>query len=269
MNDIIFRLFDFINNSKTKDINYFIAITLLHDVKNIHNMNITALSDRCYTSPAAVTRFCRKIGFKSFQEFKDCTQISVERNRLEVKTSHPLDKEKIARELQRDLYSKIADWLNSSKDIINIDKVYKIIELIHDSKKVSFYGTQLSQAIAQDFQLRVLQCNKFVNAFSDIQEQLEDAEELDEESLAIIVSPSGRYINWNENLLNTIKKSGCTLVVITHNEELDFLERADLVININGETNDETGFSSERFSLMYFFDFLIACYMETYKKVNY
>jgi DNA-binding MurR/RpiR family transcriptional regulator len=264
MNDIIFRLFDFINNSKTKDINYFIALTLLHDVNSIGSMNITALAERCYTSPAAITRFCKKIGFRSFQEFKDLTQVSVEQYKIVDKLPHPDEKERIAQELQSALYNKIASWLNSSKDAIDIAKVSNIIELIRNSKKVSFYGTQLSQAIAQDFQLRLLRSNKFVNAFSDVQEQLEDTEELDENSVAIIVSPSGRFINGNPILLDSIKKSNCTVIIITHNKELTFLKQADIVFYLSVDSQNETGFTSERFSLMYLFDFMGAYYTEIY-----
>lgn len=60
LKDIIFRLLDFINNNKTKDTNYYIALTLLKDVRHIANMNITVLAEACYTSPAAITRFCKK-----------------------------------------------------------------------------------------------------------------------------------------------------------------------------------------------------------------
>ncbi|TDT62303.1 RpiR family transcriptional regulator [Fonticella tunisiensis] len=263
MNDIIFRLLDFINNSKNKDTNYFIALTLLHDVKNIPNMNITTLADRCYTSPAAITRFCKKIGYKSFQEFKDYAKTSVEDD-VTIRITDSSDKEVIAQELQEALYNKIVNWLVSSKNMIDFHKAFKIIELIHYCKKVSFFGTQLSQAIAQDFQLRLVKHNKFVSAFSDIQEQFEDVEDLDEDSAAIVISPSGRFINGNIPLLEAIKKTGCKLVIITHNKEVPFLEQADIVYYLNGSTYDETGFSSERFSLMYFFDFMIAFYSQLY-----
>lgn len=264
VNDIIFRLFDFINNSKIKDTNYFIALTLLHDLKNIPNMYITTLADKCYTSPAAITRFCKRIGFTSFQEFKDCIQMFISNSNLKAKDVNLLEKEEVVEKLQEALYSKIESWLKSSRNTINTLKSYKIISLIHDYKKVSFYGTQLSQAISQDLQLRLIKYNKFVSAFSDIQEQLEDAENLDEDSIAIVVSPSGRFINANNHLLKIIKESKCTLIVITNNTKLPFLNNADIVFYLNGDSNKETGFSSERFSLMYFFDFIAAYYIESY-----
>lgn len=264
MKDIIFRLLDFINNHKTKDTNYFIALTLLHDVHNIANMNISALADSCYTSPAAVTRFCRRIGYKTFQEFKDYAKTNVLDSNMPVVIRNRNNPEKIGEELQVVLYQKIVGWLNASENMIDVHKVQTIIEYIHHAKKVSFYGTQLSQAMAQDFQYRLVKIGKFVSAFSDIQEQLEDMEDLDECSVAIVTSPSGRYMEGNKELLKKLVESNAKVIILTHNKSVPILEAADLVYYLNGNTHDRTGFSSERFSLMYFFDFMIAYYQQLY-----
>ncbi|WP_226038311.1 MurR/RpiR family transcriptional regulator [Aquibacillus saliphilus] len=265
MNDIIYRLFDYINNHKDKDINYLIALTLLHDVKSIPNMNISLLANKCFTSPAAITRFCRRIGYNSFQEFKEYARLSVEQHNMETKSIQDSDLESVGKELQTSFYNKIVSWLNSSKDMIDIDNVLKMIDLIHDSSKVSFFGKQLSQAMAQDFQVRLIQFNKFVSAFSDILEQQNDIDELDASSLSVVVSPSGRFIQANKDLIQSIVDSKSKLIIITHNQDSPYLNKADIVIHLNGTTYDEIGLSSERFSLMYLFDFTIAYYSQIYQ----
>ncbi|WP_400243489.1 MurR/RpiR family transcriptional regulator [Niallia sp. JL1B1071] len=270
MKDIIFRLLDFINNYKTKDTNYFIALALLKDVHRIANMNISILAESCYTSPAAITRFCKKIGYASFQEFKDIAKNDRLENPVDEYIDQGLQVNEVGAELQKQFYQKMVDWLETMEKGMDVANVRKILDIIHHSKKVSFFGTQLSQAMAQDFQYRLVKYGKFVHAFSDIQEQMEDIAELDKESVAIITSPSGRFIEGNRELIQSIQKSKAKIIIITHNEKVPFIDSADMVYRLHGKTYDRTGFSSERFGLMYFFDFAIAFYQKLYlvKSVN-
>ncbi len=267
MKDIIFRLLDFINNHKTRDANYFIALKLLGDVYKIPDMNISALADSCFTSPAAVTRFCRRIGYKNFQEFKDFAKISVMDESPAFQSVQELENpEQTGEVLQKVLYEKIVGWLKASENIIDVEKVQGIMECIHHANKVSFYGTQLSQAMAQDFQFRLVRLGKFVSAYSDVQEQKADMDDLDENSVAIVASPSGRFILGNEELMTKLTKTKAKIILITHNQDAALLEKADIVYYLNGDSHDKTGFSSERFSLMYFFDFAIAYYQQLFYK---
>jgi len=264
LKDIIFRLLDFINNHKTKDTNYFIALALLKDVQQIANMNISVLAESCYTSPAAITRFCKKIGYASFQEFKDIAKKDSIENSIDEYIEQGLQVNEVAKVLHKQFYQKMVEWLHTMETGMNVSDVREILEVIHDAEKVSFFGTQLSQAMAQDFQYRLVKYGKFVHAFSDIQEQMENIAELDDQSVAIITSPSGRFIEGNVELMRLIQKSKAKIIIITHNDEIPFIEKADIVYRLHGKTYDRTGFSSERFGLMYFYDFAIAFYQKLY-----
>ena len=69
MGDLIYRLLLFLNSSKENDINYNIAITMLRNIRSIPEMSINKLADICFTSPAAITRFCHKLGYSNLIEF--------------------------------------------------------------------------------------------------------------------------------------------------------------------------------------------------------
>ena len=170
----------------------------------------------------------------------------------------------VAKVLHKQFYQKMVEWLHTMETGMNVSDVREILEVIHDAEKVSFFGTQLSQAMAQDFQYRLVKYGKFVHAFSDIQEQMENIAELDDQSVAIITSPSGRFIEGNVELMRLIQKSKAKIIIITHNDEIPFIEKADIVYRLHGKTYDRTGFSSERFGLMYFYDFAIAFYQKLY-----
>jgi len=264
MRDIIFRLLDFINNHKTKDTNYYIALNLLKDIHNIAHINISVLAETCYTSPAAITRFCKKIGYSSFQEFKNIAKHENIDNPIDELIDRSLNVVEIGDILQDKLYNKMVGWLASMESKINVSTVQSLLTMIHEGEKVSFFGTQLSQAMAQDFQYRLVKCGKLVHAFSDIQEQLADASELNEHSVAIITSPSGRFIERNADLMKLLRDTKAKVIIITHNIEVADKHDPELVYHLHGMTYDQTGYSSERYALMYFFDFAIAFYQQMY-----
>ena len=80
MGDLIYRLLLFLNDSREETLNYTIALTMIRNIREIPNMTINKLADMCYTSPAAISRFCRKLGYSSLSEFKKALSISINTN---------------------------------------------------------------------------------------------------------------------------------------------------------------------------------------------
>lgn len=71
MNHIISILEDF-SQKNHQPINKLIAQTILanSDINNFSNLNLTILAKQSYTSTASIIRFCKKLGFSGYSEFK-------------------------------------------------------------------------------------------------------------------------------------------------------------------------------------------------------
>ena len=64
------KLLSYISTTLVHDSNYDIALILLKNYSRLKDLSIGEVAELCYVSPAAISRFCRFIGFDNFKEFK-------------------------------------------------------------------------------------------------------------------------------------------------------------------------------------------------------
>ena len=129
----------------------------------------------------------------------------------------------------------------------------EVLKLIHDSDNVAFFGTQFSHSVALHFQTDLLMLEKFTMAYMEQTSQLQCAKELDENSVAIILTVSGHIFNGSQKMISYIKKSNAKVVMITNDKSFDFgfepnyiIEgKIDLVKGENG-TVEIVDFKSEK-----------------------
>jgi RpiR family transcriptional regulator, carbohydrate utilization regulator len=266
MGDLIYRLLLFLNSSKSNDINYNIALTMLRNIKSISDMSINKLADICYTSPAAITRFCHKLGYSSFIQFKENIKIYIDNyNSGSMKPtaiSYDLSREDILSNMASEITKEIEN-LENSLDLKIVDRV---VELIYSSNNVCFFGTQFAQLMAQDLQRKLANLSKITYHGSDIQEQERLADLLDENSLAILFSPTGRFTLYHERLWTKINKSSATVVVITEDKKLEYEERSDYIVYLPSYPTKGDYTQRHRYDLSYLIEYIYLRYGNLYCK---
>ena len=205
MGDLIYRLLLFLNSSKENDINYNIAINMLRNIRLIPDMSINKLAELCYTSPAAITRFCHKLGYSSLMEFKKNIKINININEELIKSN--TSNYKASREnILENMSSEIVTEINNFKNSLNLKIVDRVIELIYSKNNVCIFGTQFSQLMAQDLQRKLANISKLIFHAIDVQDQENLADSLNENSLAILISPTGRFPIYHERLWKKLRK---------------------------------------------------------------
>ncbi len=263
MGDILFRLIVFISTNKNNDVDYNIAINILKNLNVVGKLTINQLADKCYTSPSAISRFCRKLGYESFGEFKETLAATI-RNYRQRDFIHDLRAE-FGEEatLKEMLYNKIISDLDS---INNMDEalINRIVDMIHDTETVGVFGTHLSQAYAQDLEINFLAKGKFINAFLDIQKQMELLDTFDKDCLAIIFSPSGKFIAGNRIIAEKIKASKCRIIFISQLDYRDFFDKVDVYLKLTGSTGMSVMNLSIRYASLYVLDYIFLKYTEKY-----
>lgn len=263
MGDLIYRLLIFLNSSKTKDLNYTIATTLLHNIKQIPNMNINKLADICYTSPAAITRFCHKLGYANLAEFKKNLEFSLdsyEKGLMKPKALNiPLSREEIFDNISEEINVELSRF----KDSIDLKVIDNIIELIYSNSNVCIFGTQFSQLISQELQRRLANLGKIINHAIDVQDQEVLANSLTENSLAILVSPTGLFKIYHERLWKKIKGSNSTLVIITADNNHEYSVNANYLIKLNSDPSN-LYIQTHRYALTYLIEYIYIRYGSLY-----
>lgn len=264
MGDLIYRLLLFLNSSKEQDINYNIAITMLRNIRTIPDMSINKLADLCYTSPAAITRFCHKLGYSSLIEFKQNIKINIGSYSVGLMKpkaiSYDISRETILDNMAKEIYREI----DSFKEKIDLKILDRVIELIYSSNNVCIFGTQYSQLMAQNLQQKLVNLSKLIYHANDVQEQERLANALDENSLAILISPTGKFTKYHERLWLAIKNSPATVVVITESKLAEYQKRCDYIIYLP-EINDSNNYvQNHKYTLNYLIEYIYVRYGSLY-----
>lgn len=265
MGDLIYRLLIFLNSSKENDINYNIAITMLRNVRIIPNMSINKLAELCYTSPAAITRFCHKLGYTSFIEFKENIKKNIDSYNEGLMKPRSISYDLPREDLLNNMSLEIINEIDTFKSFVDLTVIDMVVELIYSSNNVCIFGTQFSQLMAQDLQRKLANLSKIIYNANDVQEQERLASELDENSLAILISPTGRFTIYHERLWEKIDNSPATVVVITEKENPYYKKRSDYIIYLPPRNDSNEYVQNHRYDLAYLIEYIYTRYGNLYK----
>ncbi|MDZ4957420.1 SIS domain-containing protein, partial [Clostridium perfringens] len=118
-----------------------------------------------------------------------------------------------------------------------------------NSNNVCIFGTQFSQLMAQDLQRKLANLSKLIYHANDVQEQERIADELDENSLAILISPTGRFTLYHERLWEKIENSSSTVVVITEQHKEEYKKRSNYIIYLPPRNDSNEYVQNHRYDL--------------------
>lgn len=216
MKDLFYRLIIYINTADEKDTYYNVAWYMANHIDGIASMRINELADACYVSPATISRFCRALGYENFAHLKqECMSFHSHAKKFNNLIHIPIKIMKDDPKKATQLYvNELTTVLGRLPKVLNWDVIDQVLMEIHDTKNVTFFGTQFSNSAAIHFQTDLLMLEKFTTAFMVGERQLEMAKRMKKGDLAIIVSVNGNYA-FSHKTLQYLKKSGCTIVLIT------------------------------------------------------
>ncbi|SCJ94657.1 bifunctional glucokinase/RpiR family transcriptional regulator [uncultured Clostridium sp.] len=265
MGDLIYRLLLFLNDSREETLNYTIALTMIRNIREIPNMTINKLADMCYTSPAAISRFCRKLGYSSLSEFKKALSISINTNFDNSFSKLKGFKSKRSREeILNIMHDEICRELTLTKNSLDLKLIDRVIDLIYRSDHICIFGTLFSQLMCQQLQTNFARVGKLINIATDIQAQEKLASSLTPNSLAILISPTGRFIAYHERVWNNLLSTDCKIVTITENRDNAYKDGSDYIIYLApSEYNNEYSPENQH-SLMLLVEYLFIRYADLY-----
>lgn len=238
--DMLYTLMTYVNVSSNQDMYYTIAHTILTNLDKIPNISINELADLCYTSPATISRFCKRINCRSFAEFKKGMALSLKEAKDEI---HFNDTDlKMINDNPQYLVDKIyIDTINALKrgqKSINIFEIDKICRMIHDASKVHFYGFQFNKIIASDFQLKLLKLKKLIYAFVERGDEIQRLDLIDKNSLVVILSVRAMP-TIIDTLVDRVKEYHPKILLITLNSEYQN-SNIDYIYRLEGYESDYT-----------------------------
>ncbi len=224
--------------------------------ENIIHMNIRDISNEIKIGETTVIRFCKKIGFKGYHDFKISLIGNISR-RKEL-NNHKIEilSDENYNALAEKIYNNSFNVLKDTLSLINNNTLDECINLISYSKHIEFIGIGYSNLTAQDAKYKFLRIGKSVAAHSDPHLFKMLSSISNKNDLIVGISQSGETKEVVDALKNA-KKRGTKTIAITNNDNTEITKYADYIL-INGFKDKifETGSFSERISQLFIIELL-------------
>lgn len=222
-------------SSKEKMIADFI---LLHPEKVMHG-TISNISDTIQVADATFFRFCKRLGYNGFQDFK--IALASEKVNSSLSIHENISKEDNELLMAQKVFDSNVKSLNDTKKLLDEQELIKAVQFLTVAKTVGFFGVGGSSIIAMDAYHKFLRTPLNSTYTQDTHIQMMQASRLTENDCAIIISHSG-ITKDTIQLAEIIKEKKAKVIVITSYSLSPLAKFADALLL---STAEETDYRSE------------------------
>ena len=203
-----------------------VADYILQNPKQIANLSITELAQKCSTSETTVNRLCHSIGLSGYSQMKISLTHNIAQGTLKSVPGDIKEGDQLPDVAEKLRYC-LSLAIDHTCEILNISDLSRTIECILKSEKVYFYGIGGSGYVAEIAHHLFLKAGIFNTAYNSGYMQSVSASLLTRRDLAIGISHSGNTKDVVK-ALEIAKEKGATTVAITGNEDSKIIEKADI-----------------------------------------
>ena len=228
---LVIMLLSTLNSEPRGSNNYNIATYILEHISELENESITSIAEACFVSNSSVSRFCRQIGLKDFNELK--MQLAKYNNVRDSKFSYGGRDED---DLVQSYFNRVIFNLRRVQETISENVIDQLVVDIHQHKNVYAFGYLQSAYSALNLQGDIISSGKIIETSLRFSEQINIINRATEDDLIIIFSQSGNYFDRAFREPVAIKKNFNTKIyMITMNKAMTKSPLVDEVILYDSE----------------------------------
>ncbi|MCM3588227.1 MurR/RpiR family transcriptional regulator [Mesobacillus maritimus] len=208
-----------------------LANYIIEHPEEVSQFSISQIAKKTHISPATITRFCQKLAFSGFNEFKHELKRYLD---LKNKPATSSDIKEI--DYFSKLYQTHLEIIEGTFRNITYSGLQDAVSHLNSAKKVHVYGIGNSGIAAQEFKWKFFRIGINVEAITDPHQAVMEAALMTKESLMIGISVSGE----TEEVINAgkiAKNHGATVLAITSEKTSQLAQLADLTLLITSKHN--------------------------------
>lgn len=202
-----------LTNSEKKVADYYLTVRL-----DVASKTLAEISENTECGEATVVRFCRKLGFDSFNDVK--LQISLENAKELVQ----LDKGYVS-----SIEENVAQVLHHSVELLDMEELDKAVNIIANAKRLTVVGVGASGISAEAIAMRFIRDGKPCQCIADPHFQAMFASYANEDDVILAFSISGRSKDTYETV-QMAKKNGTKVISITNYANSPLGKLSDVVL---------------------------------------
>lgn len=192
---------------------------VLTDPAKVLYQTITELARESETSEASVTRLCRTLGCKGYNEFKMALALDIQRQDPAVRTGDEIDQ----------VVDEAVFALRDTASLLNRETLHHAAQAIHQARAVYIYGVAASAIIGDYLHYKLLRLGKPAQRFSDMHQASMSTTALTPNDLVVAISSSGS----TRDLLHVVKlanKGGATVLALSNTSRSPLASLCDILL---------------------------------------
>ncbi|GCF94845.1 N-acetylmannosamine kinase [Enterococcus florum] len=248
---------------KHSEMDQALSVFFLENSEQLEELSARMIAQQIYTAPSTVVRFCQRLGFKGFNDFKKA--YLDEQNYL---NAHFKDIDPNAPFSSRDRYVTIASKLSAlyhetavdTLSLLNHDILQQVTQMLHQSDTIYICSAGDSLEAGRTFKNRMIKIGKQVIVEERTDNMFYQACYATTKACFIVISYSGE----TERILRTAKKLAerriPTIAITSYGENtLSDLISCVIYISTREKLIDNLGNFSAMLSISYILDTVYAC----------
>lgn len=184
-------------------------------------MTITELARESGTSEASVTRLCRALGCKGYNEFKMALALDIQRNKSSTQYDGTDHIDAIVNQSVR--------ALQDTATLLNRQQLASGAQALHQARSIQIYGVAASAIVGDYLHYKLLRLGKSVQLFSDMHRAAMSTIRLSSDDLVVAISSSGS----TRDLLHVIKlaqKNDATIMSLSNTLRSPLASLSDILL---------------------------------------
>lgn len=192
-------------------------VILANPQQTIHS-SIATLAKMSDVSEPTVNRFCRRLDTKGFPDFKLHLAQSLANGTPYV--NRHVEEDDGPEEYTNKIFESTMAALEVAKQSVDAQSINRVVDLLTQAKKISFFGLGASSSVAHDAVNKFFRFNVPVVYFEDILMQRMSCMNSSDGDVVVLISYTGRTKSLVE-IAQIAKKNDATVVgITTHNSPL-------------------------------------------------
>lgn len=232
-------------NSKLTKSEKEIAQYIEENFENVMYYSISELSREIGVGESTLVRFCRKLGYRGYYDFK-----------IELAKEYTSEVDKDSEDFVGLIERNMINVVKSTRLIVNKDRLQKAIDYILNAKNVYMYGVGASGLSALEGEGKFMRAGLKCKAVIDSHFQTIISGTLTDEDTIIAISLSG----YTKDLIEAIdiaKKNGAKVIAITNYMNSKLAEYSNVTLQTAGyEKPLEGGSLVAKISQLYVLDLI-------------
>lgn len=232
-----------------------VADFVLANADETLNLTVANLAKQTQVSEPTVIRFCRKLNFTGYQEFKIALAKGDVYGGETLKVIHEeVTPQDSVREISSKVISSHILAMQQTMAMINYERLEQFIDLILRAGHLDFFGLGGSGTVAMDVENKFLRTGINTRCCIDAHIQLIWTALRDKNDVIVIFSNSGTTRHFVK-VMELARKNGVKLVLITSGSNTVLTRLADITFQIHAsETSHKKEPSSSRIAMLAIMD---------------